>query len=61
MERFRANLVLDGLQAYDEDLLDEITLDAEGGPVRAEAGEALRALQHPERRPGHRRDRPRAR
>jgi uncharacterized protein YcbX len=34
MERFRANLVLDGLQAGDEDLLDEITIDAEGGPVR---------------------------
>jgi len=34
MERFRANLVLDGLQADDEDHLDEITIDAEGGPVR---------------------------
>jgi len=34
MDRFRANLVLDGIQAYDEDHLDEITIDAEGGPVR---------------------------
>jgi len=33
-ERFRANLVLDGLEAFDEDHLDEIVLDAEGGPVR---------------------------
>ena len=33
MERFRANLVLDGLSAYDEDHLDEITIDAEGGTV----------------------------
>ena len=32
MDRFRANLVLDGIQAYDEDHLDEITIDAEGGP-----------------------------
>lgn len=34
MERFRANVVLDGLQAYDEDHLDEITIEADGGPVR---------------------------
>ena len=34
MDRFRANLVLDGIQAYDEDHLDEITIDAEGSPVR---------------------------
>lgn len=34
MDRFRPNLVLDGLQAYDEDNLDEITLQAEGGTVR---------------------------
>ena len=34
MSRFRPNLVLDGLQAYDEDSLDEITIAAEGGPVR---------------------------
>lgn len=33
-ERFRANLWLDGLQAHDEDHLDEITIEAEGGPVR---------------------------
>ena len=33
-ERFRANLVLDGLEAFDEDHIDEITFDAEGGPVR---------------------------
>jgi hypothetical protein len=33
-ERFRANLWLDGLQAHDEDQLDEITIAAEGGPVR---------------------------
>ncbi len=34
MERFRPNLVLDGLPAHDEDHLDEIAFDAEGGPVR---------------------------
>ncbi|MEO6407288.1 MAG: MOSC N-terminal beta barrel domain-containing protein [Burkholderiaceae bacterium] len=34
MERFRPNLVLDGLAAHDEDHLDEIVFDAEGGPVR---------------------------
>ncbi|MCZ2440232.1 MAG: MOSC N-terminal beta barrel domain-containing protein [Burkholderiales bacterium] len=33
-ERFRANLWLEGLQAHDEDRIDEITIDAEGGPVR---------------------------
>lgn len=33
-ERFRANLWLEGLQAHDEDHLDEITIEAEGGPVR---------------------------
>ncbi len=34
MDRFRPNLVLDGLQAFDEDQLGEIVLDAEEGPVR---------------------------
>ena len=34
MDRFRPNLVLDGLEAYDEDRLDEITFEADGGPVR---------------------------
>ena len=35
MERFRPNLVLDGLAAaHDEDHLDEIVFDADGGPVR---------------------------
>lgn len=33
-ERFRANLILDGLEAFDEDHIDEIVFDAEGGPVR---------------------------
>lgn len=33
MERFRPNVVLDGLQAYDEDNLDLVTLQADGGPV----------------------------
>jgi uncharacterized protein len=32
-ERFRANLVLDGLEAFDEDHVDRITIDADGGPV----------------------------
>jgi len=32
--RFRANLWLDGLEAHDEDRIDEIHIDAEGGPVR---------------------------
>ena len=34
MERFRPNLVLDGLQAHDEDRVDEITFDTDEGPVR---------------------------
>jgi uncharacterized protein len=34
IERFRANLVLDGLEAFDEDHVDEIVFDADGGPVR---------------------------
>ena len=34
MARFRPNLVLDGLQPFDEDHLDEIEFDALGGPVR---------------------------
>ena len=34
MERFRPTLVLDGLQAFDEDQLDEIDIAADGGPVR---------------------------
>lgn len=34
MARFRPNLVLDGLDAHGEDALDEIVLDAAGGPVR---------------------------
>jgi uncharacterized protein YcbX len=34
MARFRPSLVLDGLDAHDEDHLDEIVLDADDGPVR---------------------------
>jgi len=34
MQRFRPNLVLDGLQPYDEDHIDAITIDAAEGPVR---------------------------
>jgi uncharacterized protein len=34
MERFRPNLVLDGLDAHGEDFVDEITLEAPEGPVR---------------------------
>ena len=34
MQRFRPNLVLAGLQAFDEDHLHEIVIAAEGGPVR---------------------------
>ena len=33
MQRFRPNLVLDGLQAFDEDHLDEIVIDSGDGPV----------------------------
>ena len=32
-ERFRPNLVLDGLQAHEEDWIDRITLDGPDGPV----------------------------
>ncbi len=34
MERFRPNLVLQGLQAFDEDFVDELTISTEEGPVR---------------------------
>ncbi len=33
MQRFRANLVLSGLQAFDEDHLDDITFETPEGPV----------------------------
>jgi uncharacterized protein YcbX len=34
IERFRPNLVLDGLQAFEEDHIDEITIGTEEGEVR---------------------------
>lgn len=34
MQRFRPNLVLEGLDAHGEDFLDEITFDTDEGPVR---------------------------
>jgi hypothetical protein len=34
MQRFRPNLVLDGLQPFDEDHIDELTIEAAEGPVR---------------------------
>lgn len=34
MHRFRPNLVLGGLQAWDEDHLDQLVIEAEGGAVR---------------------------
>lgn len=34
IERFRPNLVLDGLEAFEEDFVDEIVFDTDGGPVR---------------------------
>ena len=34
MERFRPNIVLDGLDAHGEDHIDEIRFDTEDGPVR---------------------------
>lgn len=34
MSRFRPNLVLDGIEAFDEDHISELEIQAEGGPVR---------------------------
>ncbi len=34
VQRFRPNLVFDGLKAFDEDHIDEINIAADGGPVR---------------------------
>jgi uncharacterized protein YcbX len=34
VQRFRPNLVFDGLQAFDEDHIDEISIAADGGTVR---------------------------
>ena len=34
MQRFRPNLVLQGLQAFDEDHIDELEIETEQGPVR---------------------------
>jgi hypothetical protein len=34
MQRFRPNLVLDGLQPYDEDHIDELVIETAEGPVR---------------------------
>lgn len=34
IERFRPNLVLDGLEAFDEDSIDELEIDTDDGPVR---------------------------
>jgi len=34
IERFRPNLVLEGLQAFDEDHIDELTITTDDGPVR---------------------------
>lgn len=34
MERFRPNLVLDGLDAHDEDFVDELAFETADGPVR---------------------------
>jgi MOSC domain-containing protein len=34
MQRFRPNLVLEGLQPYDEDHIDELVIDTAEGPVR---------------------------
>ena len=34
IERFRPNLVLDGLEAFDEDHIDELAFDTPEGPVR---------------------------
>jgi len=34
MQRFRPNLVLDGLEAFDEDHIDEITIQTVEGPIR---------------------------
>ena len=61
MQRFRPNLVLDGLQPYDEDHIDEITFDTRRRPGAAAPGQALHALLDPERRPRHGRHRHRTR
>lgn len=37
MERFRPNIVLDGLEAFDEDRLDGLLIETGSGPVRLKA------------------------
>ena len=51
IERFRPNIVLAGIEAHDEDRLD-VCASPRRGRGAAAAGEALRALPHPRRRPG---------
>jgi uncharacterized protein YcbX len=60
MQRFRPNLVLTACRPFDEDHLDETRHRHRRRPGAAAPGQALRALQHPQRGPGHRDHRPRA-
>ena len=57
MQRFRPNLVPDGLDANGEDHPDEIVFGAPEGPVRLKLPVPRARRPHPRRRPGHRRER----
>ncbi len=58
MQRFRPNLVLDGLQPYDEDHIDEIAIETATGPVRLRLVKPCTRCTIPNVDPATRRRRP---
>jgi uncharacterized protein YcbX len=58
MERFRPNVVIDGVQSHDEDRIDLLRIDAAARPHPPAAGQALRPLPDSQHRPRHGTQRP---